>query len=68
MGYSTTAISPESAMIIIKVKRVEVDSASESKYFSEYPRMIQITSAEKSDHGHIILRLKKGGFVDYKLV
>lgn len=68
MGYSTTYMDKEIAMLTLKrMSKNEVESASDIKYFTKYPRITEVISAEKSDHGHIILRLKKG-FVDYKLI
>lgn len=67
MGYSTVAMDITSALHKVKQNRAEVDSASDIDLFQRYPSLREITSACKSDHGHIILNLSGGRFVDYKL-
>ena len=67
MGYSTVNIDKKSALHLVKTKKCTVDSASDVLLFTEWPRLNHIVSACKSDHGHIILNLKAGRFVDYKI-
>lgn len=68
MGYSTVNINKVTALNKVKMSKNEVDSASCEKLFFSYPDLKDIVSACESDHNHIILNLKNGHFVDYKLI
>lgn len=68
MGYSTTFISIQSALGKLKINGFTVDSASHAKYLGGFIKHKEITSAQESDHSHIILNLKDGGFIDCKLI
>jgi len=69
MGYSTKQISVRRA--ILKLARIsltsgyETDSASTADLFDRTVEEKEIATAQESDHGHIILNLKDGRFVDY---
>lgn len=64
MGFSTVEINKTKALNKIK-KSSDVHSASTIEYFHRFPYLKEVVSACESDHGHIILNLKGGQFVDY---
>lgn len=69
MGYSTQYVSVSMALTTLRKVGFEVHSASCASFFLHpMPRKNQIATAEVSDHDHIILRLKNGGFIDYQLI
>lgn len=72
MGHTSTYIDNKDAANIVRACLVKgkltVDSASDMYIFNNpfFFTVRDISSAEKTDHGHIVLRFKKGGFVDFK--
>lgn len=67
MGYSTQVIDSKIALHLVKNNKCSVDSASDASLFEKFPKLNDVLSACKSDHGHIIFSLRQGHFVDYKL-
>lgn len=63
MGYSTVSISIESAMAKLMSKGFDVWGASDFETMLGWEDN-QIIGACESDHGHIILKLTKGRWVD----
>lgn len=67
MGYSTQHIDKAIALDKVKTGHYSVHSASTHELLEHLPLLEKIINANESDHGHIILNLEGGHFVDYEL-
>lgn len=69
MGYTTQTVDRIKAYAKVIINQAEACAASDSKYFSFYPQSNDIIAARETnyEYGHIILELRGGHWVDYKL-